>query len=50
MQLFINLPNEHIKVKNTLSNAKNGFNMLKDGKMGINLCLIQRHGPNLRLI
>lgn len=24
---------------------KERFNMLKDGQMGLNLCLIQRHGP-----
>ena len=40
MKLSISLPNECIKVKNTLSNVKREFNVMKDGHMGLNLCLI----------
>lgn len=38
MQVSMNLPNEHIKVRNMWSNGKRDD--LSDGYMGLNLCLI----------
>lgn len=43
MKLSLNLPNEYIEVKNTSSTAKKErFNVLKDGHMGLNVCLVWR--------